>query len=86
MHSIGSASKEALEAARSSVAGFIGAKPENILFVSCGSEANNLAVKGIANANKSKGKHIVVSSIEHFSVLNSVKRLSQEGLRLHIFP
>ncbi len=86
MNSPGMFAKDAIEAARAKVAAFIGAKPSEILFTSCGSEANNLAVKGIAQAYAQKGKHIIVSGIEHFSVLNAAKRLSQQGFEVTQLP
>ncbi|MDR0984915.1 MAG: cysteine desulfurase [Endomicrobium sp.] len=75
-------SRLALELARSQVAKLINADKQEIIFTSCGSEANNLAIKGIANALKYKGKHIIVSSIEHSSVLNSSKKLIAEGFEI----
>jgi len=86
MHSLGNQSKEALEQARHQVAGLINANDEEIYFTSCGSESNNLAIKGTAEAYSSKGKHIVVSSVEHFSVLNSTKRLEQAGFQVTTLP
>ncbi|MDR1104011.1 MAG: cysteine desulfurase [Endomicrobium sp.] len=79
IYSLGSISKEALETARKQVADYIHADANEIIFTSCGTEANNLAVKGICEALKSKGNHIVVSAIEHFSVLNAVKKLQKDG-------
>jgi cysteine desulfurase len=76
---LGSVSKDALEKARRQVADLISATPEEIIFTSCGTESNNLAIKGIANSFKFRGNHIIVSSIEHFSILSSVKRLKKEG-------
>ncbi|HCJ67302.1 MAG TPA: cysteine desulfurase NifS [Elusimicrobia bacterium] len=86
MHSIGAKAKDALEKARGQVAELIGAKENEIYFTSCGSEANNLAVKGVAEAYKEKGKHIIVSGIEHFSVLYSARRLGQEGFAITYLP
>ncbi|MEK7310174.1 MAG: cysteine desulfurase family protein, partial [Planctomycetota bacterium] len=86
MHSLGNKSKEALEQARHQVAGLINASDEEIYFTSCGSESNNLAIKGAAEAYSSKGKHIIVSSVEHFSVLYSTKRLEQAGFQVTILP
>lgn len=86
MHSIGYRSKEAVEQARKQAAGLINAKETEIYFTSCGSESNNLAIKGIAEAYKHKGNHIIVTSIEHFSVLNSVKRLEQNGFEVTYVP
>lgn len=86
LHSWGQKAKDALEKARSQVADLINARPEEIYFTSCGSESNNLAIKGIAGAYRQKGQHIIVSKIEHFSVLQSVKRLSQDGFEITYLP
>lgn len=79
MHSFGYKSLEAIQKAREQVATLINAQSNEIYFTSCGSEANNLALKGVSEANKSKGKHIIISSIEHISILNSAKRLQESG-------
>ncbi|BAG13751.1 cysteine desulfurase family protein [Candidatus Endomicrobiellum trichonymphae] len=86
IYSFGSFSKNALETARRQVADLINADAEEIIFTSCGTESNNLAVKGIAGALKAGGRHIIISSIEHFSVLNSVKRLEKEGFEVSFIP
>lgn len=86
LHSLGQKAKDALEKARSQVADLINAQPEKIYFTSCGSESNNLAIKGVAGAYRQKGKHIIVSRIEHFSVLQSVKRLGQDGFEITYLP
>ena len=86
MHALGARAKDALEKARAQAASLIGAKDEEIYFTSCGSEANNLAIKGVAQAYAQKGKHIVVSGIEHFSVLYSARRLSQQGFEVTYLP
>ncbi|MDR3071701.1 MAG: cysteine desulfurase [Endomicrobium sp.] len=83
---LGSVSKDALETARTQVADLINATSKEIIFTSCGTESNNLAIKGIANALKVRGNHIVVSAIEHFSVLNSVKKLQKEGFEVTYLP
>ncbi|MDR1942766.1 MAG: cysteine desulfurase [Endomicrobium sp.] len=82
IYSLGCASKDALEIARKQVADYIHADAGEIIFTSCGTESNNLAVKGICEALKSKGNHIVVSGIEHFSVLNAVKKLQKDGFEV----
>lgn len=86
MHSLGAKSKDALERARQQVADLISAESQEIYFTSCGSEANNLAIKGIAGANKQKGKHIIISSIEHFSIFYSARRLGQTGFEITYLP
>lgn len=83
---LGQKSKDALETARESVAKLINAQIGEIIFTSCGSESNNLALKGFAYANAAKGRHIIVSSIEHFSVLNAAKALSQDGFEVTYLP
>lgn len=86
LHSLGSRSKEALEKARGQVAALVGAGENEIYFTSCGSESNNLAIKGLAEAYRQKGRHLVISSIEHFSVLNAARRLEQAGFRTTLVP
>jgi cysteine desulfurase len=82
IYSLGAVSKDAIEEARSGVAALINASPNEIIFTSTASEANNLALKGIAWALKDKGKHIIVSAIEHFSILNAAKRLEKDGFEV----
>lgn len=82
IYSIGRQNKRVIEHAREQVATAINAKPKEIYFTSCGSESDNLAIKGICMANKHKGKHIITSKIEHHAVLNSCKSMEQEGVRV----
>ena len=82
IYSLGQISKDAIEQARLSVSKLINSKPDEIIFTSCGSESNNLAIKGFAYANSNKGKHIIVSQIEHFSILNAVKSLQKDGFEI----
>ena len=63
----------------SGTAGLIGAKPSEIVFTSGATEANNLAIKGVADAAADKGRHLVVSEIEHYSVLNALIPLRNRG-------
>jgi len=79
LHSDGPAALEAVEEAREMVAGLIRASASEILFTASGSESNNLALKGLALANRNRGTHLVCSAIEHSSVLNSVKSLERLG-------
>lgn len=78
-HAFGDRPSRAVGQAREEVARLIGAEPEEVLFTGCGSESNNLAIKGIAKAHARKGKHIIASPIEHHSVLHPVKGLEKEG-------
>ena len=86
IYSLGQISKDAIEQARLSVSKLINSKPDEIIFTSCGSESNNLAIKGFAYANSNKGKHIIVSKIEHFSILNAVKSLQKDGFEVTYIP
>lgn len=86
IHQFGQQARKAIDEAREKVAEFIGAKPEEIVFTSGGTESNNLAIKGILYANESKGKHIITSSIEHHSVLNPCKYLEKKGFKVTYLP
>ena len=82
MHHKGQEAKRALEEARHVIAKSIGAKDNEIIFTSGGTESNNFAVKGIAWANKDKGNHIITTKIEHDCVLNSAKWLEKRGFKV----
>ena len=86
LHDWGDEAREAIEDARGRVAALIGAQPGEIIFTSSGTEANNFAIKGLALAQQSKGKHIVVSAIEHFSLLHSARTLEKWGFELTLVP
>jgi cysteine desulfurase len=86
LHDWGDAAREALDTAREQVARLIGASAEEIIFTGSGTESNNFAVKGLALAQQGKGNHIIVSSIEHFSVLHSAKTLEKQGFELTEVP
>lgn len=82
VYSIGRTSKKAIEKARKKVAKAIGAHENEIYFTAGGSESDNMIIKGIARANKNKGKHIITSKIEHLAVLNTCKQLEEEGFEV----
>ena len=86
LHEWGDEAREAIEEARRQVAALIGARPEEIIFTGSGSEANNFAIKGLAQAQQPKGKHVVISAIEHFSVLHSAKTLEKWGFEVTVVP
>ena len=82
IYGIGRKAKRAIENARERVAKAINAKPKEIYFTGCGSESDNLAIKGIAYASKNKGNHIITTKIEHHAVLNTCKSLENEGFKI----
>lgn len=81
IHSFGQEAKKAIENAREITASFIGAKPEEIVFTSGGTESNNFAVEGTAFSLEKKGRHIVTSAIEHHAVLEPCKFLEKRGFK-----
>jgi len=74
--------KGAIEEAREKVARLLNAEPEEIIFTSGGTEADNMAIKGVAFANKKRGNHIITSKIEHHAVINTCKWLEKQGLKV----
>lgn len=82
IYGIGRKNKRAIEEARRKVARAINANPNEIYFTGCGSESDNLAIKGIARNLKSKGNHIITSKIEHHAVIDSCKALEKEGFEV----
>jgi cysteine desulfurase len=86
LHDFGATTLAAIEESRGRVAGLIGASSAEIYFTSCGSEANNWAVRGLAKANGKKGKHIISSKIEHFSVLYTLQAMEKEGYKVTYLP
>ena len=82
LYELGYKSKEAINIARGNVARTINAKTNEIYFTSCGSESDNLAIKGVARAHRQNGNHIITSRIEHPAVLNTCKQLEKEGFRV----
>ena len=86
LHSDGQEAQAAVQEARSRVARLIGAEDSEVFFTSSGSEANNFAVKGMGLARRDKGKHVVVSAVEHQSVLHSAKSLEKFGFSTTLVP
>jgi len=82
LHYEGRLAKNAINKSRAKIAEIIGAKPNEIIFTSGGTESDNLAILGIARANQNKGNHIIISCIEHKAVLNSCKKLQTEGFEI----
>jgi len=85
-HAFGWAAEAAVEAARAQIAGLIGCKPVELVFTSGATEADNLALKGVAYAYRERGTHLITSQIEHHAVLDSCKRLEKEGFQVTYLP
>jgi cysteine desulfurase len=86
LHSFGRDVKKHLEEAREKVAAAIHADPAEIYFTSGGTEADNLAVQGVARALKKKGNHIITSAIEHHAILDVCKAMEKEGFKVTFLP
>ena len=82
IHSFGAQCNTACENARKTIAGLINAKPDEIYFTSGGSESDNWAIKSVAYMKKSKGKHIIMSSIEHHAVMETCEFLARDGFEI----
>ena len=82
LYSVGRDAKYAITQARTRVARAINASAQEIYFTSCGSESDNLALKGFCHANKQKGKHIITSKIEHPAILQTCLALEKEGFEV----
>lgn len=86
IHGFGQDARRAMEDARDKLASFIGAKTDEIVFTSGGTEANNTAIFGVVHALGSKGKHIITSGIEHHSVSEACKFLEKQGYKITYLP
>jgi cysteine desulfurase len=86
-HSWGNEARRAMEGARARVVSLIGAKkPEEVFFTSSGTESNNMAIRGTALRNKDRGNHVVTTTAEHMSVMNSCKSLMKQGFDVTFVP
>jgi len=83
---LGTRAKQAIEEAREKVAALIGVKPSALIFTSSGAEANNFAIRGIALARQDKGNHIIVTKVEHHSVLNPARFMEKQGFVVTYLP
>ncbi len=86
LYSLGRDARKAMEAAREQVASLIGAKPEEVIFTSGGTESDNIAIKGTAYRLKNKGNHIITSAIEHPAVRETCKYLEKSGFEVTYLP
>ena len=82
LHAYGQEAKKALEDSREELAGFINARPEEILFTSGGTESDNTALFGVAYAMEKKGNHIITSAIEHHAITEPAKFLEKKGFKI----
>lgn len=86
LYSLGRESRQAVEGARELAAAFLGCRPQEILFTSGGSESDNLALRGVMWALRSKGDHLITTQIEHHAVLYSASALERQGFRVTYLP
>jgi cysteine desulfurase len=86
IHSFGQEAKAAAEEERDKVADLIGARSEEIVFTSGGTEADNSAIKGIAYANEGKGNHIITTAVEHHAIIEPCKFLARRGFEVTYLP
>jgi cysteine desulfurase len=86
LYEAGMKARNALETARAQTAGLINAKPQEIVFTCSGAEANNFALRGIALARQNEGKHVIVSRMEHHSILNAARFLEKSGFAVTYLP
>jgi cysteine desulfurase len=85
-HQYGYRARAAVQLAREQLASVLGARPDEVIFTGGGSEANNLAIKGIATALRARGNHLVTSAIEHPAVLAPLRFLERQGYRVTVVP
>jgi len=86
IHSFGQEAKAVVEESRDKIAALVGARSEEIVFTSGGTEADNFAIKGIAYANEGKGNHIITTTIEHHAVMETCKSLQKRGFEVTYLP
>lgn len=85
-HVYGRNAHQAVEQAREQVAILIGARADEIIFTGCATEANNLAIRGVARALRDKGRHVITSAVEHPAVEQPCRRLGEEGWEISVIP
>jgi len=86
IHQLGREARHAVEEARETIAEIIGCRPTEIVFTGSGTEADNLAIKGIAYSRAERGKHIITSSVEHHAVLHACRSLEKQGFEVTYLP
>jgi cysteine desulfurase len=85
-HALGHAPKQAVEKARSQVAGLLGCSPQEIVFTSGGTESNNMVLKGVAQSYADKGRHIITTAIEHPAIIKPCMHLKNQGYDITVLP
>jgi cysteine desulfurase len=85
-HELGVTAKKAIEMARAQVADLINCSTEEIIFTSCGSESNNMVIKGVSHTFKNKGNHIITSQVEHPAIINPCNYLEKLGYEVSYLP
>ena len=85
-HQYAGAPRKAVENARGQIAQLINCEPRELIFTASGSEANNLAIKGVLAGRQKKGRHIITTNIEHYSVAHPIKHLEKEGYTITCLP
>jgi len=78
--------RKGLDGTRRAIAGLLACKPQEVIFTSCATESDNLALRGVAYASRNRGNHVVTCAVEHHAVLHAAERLEQEGFRLTYLP
>ncbi|MBE0584280.1 MAG: cysteine desulfurase, partial [Desulfofustis sp.] len=86
LYNLGLTAGRAMEEARTRIAGYLEAEPDQIYFTSGGTESDNWAVKGVADAHQNKGRHLITSTIEHHAVLDTMEFLEKRGFELTKVP
>src|SRR5688500_227634 len=87
VHHFGQRAKAVVDEARSAVAALVGADPQEIVFTSGGTEGDNIAIRGVAEALEATGRrHLIASAIEHEAVLNTLKALAKRGWKTTLLP
>src|SRR5438128_12505270 len=82
IYSIARESRRGMESARETVAEILNCQPREVVFTACGSESDNAAIKGVAEAQQDRGNHIITTAIEHEAVLETCKYLEKRGFRI----
>src|SRR2546430_5094138 len=86
IYTLGRHAMQAIDSAREQVADILGCRPTEVTFTGCGSESDNLAIKGMAFASQKKGNHLITSPIEHHAVLHTCQYLERFGFKTFYIP